>query len=456
MDPANKLLWREGLFLTPQHFQAMDRHNEWLSWFYFSTINKYFWGIIDLDIDIDLVSNWQFSIKSIRAIMRDGTPLCCPQIDKLPSKRSFQNLLTPEKQYLTVFIGLPHENIARPNVRVDSESASGEKMRFERIVKETNDLVTGARSREIEYISNNLEIRFDSENSDAFNPIPIAKLRFNELGNPEISKDFIPPSLTLSSCPQWIDILSSLYGRIIALASSTGKKLGYGSDQTINLNLADIPRFLKMQELVLAIPILMEFYHNRNMHPFLFYQAISQLAGRMGVIFGSNAENWVDEFPPYNHDDPFEGIGKLYRRLNGIFDIFDESREGELQITAIPGRKNMWSGKIPERIVGANGEYFIWAFAEMNEDKFLQRFVNEFKIASPERIDQLITYGLPGISLTKIPYQPSMLPAPHKGHYFGLDLRHPYWQEILTAKELVLSCPDDFANPDVRIYFIRS
>ena len=64
MSWDSKVLWTEGLFLQPHHFQQADRHAEALVAGLASRIVPYAWGVSSLEIDDEALKVGQFAIKS--------------------------------------------------------------------------------------------------------------------------------------------------------------------------------------------------------------------------------------------------------------------------------------------------------------------------------------------------------------------------------------------------------
>ncbi len=456
MSKARKVLWREGLFLTPQHFQALDGRVEWLSQFNTKCLSQYFWGLYSLDIDLESVSNWQFTVKSVQAIMRDGSVIDCPDIDGLPPARSFEDLLTPDKQSLAVYLALPREDEGRPAVKL-AEDGPGERIRYERVIQEVTDYVTGSKPREIEFVMKRPEIRFQGEQSDAFDILPIAQLQLVGSGRPSLAAGFLPPCLALSASPLWMDTVRSMFGRVNALASDLCAKLTYGSDRRLNLTIPDIPDYLQARELATIVPILQQYYEDPLAHPFSVYQTLTALLARLGVVFGFSDPNCADNFMPYDHESPSKGLASLVQNLEEMFNLIRMAPQDSIPTEPMPGREGMWISDLSGIQLTGTEEFYVWARAEMEDDEFMQDFSQKFRVASPEQIDQLITFALPGVPLSKVINPPVMLRAPQKGHYFLIDTRHEMWRKVLDSRKLVLSArQEDFPDLQVRLHVLRS
>ena len=64
MSWDSKVLWTEGLFLQPHHFQQADRYTEALVAGLARRITPYGWGASALEIDDEVLKVGQFALKS--------------------------------------------------------------------------------------------------------------------------------------------------------------------------------------------------------------------------------------------------------------------------------------------------------------------------------------------------------------------------------------------------------
>ncbi|HPB74455.1 MAG TPA: type VI secretion system baseplate subunit TssK, partial [Chromatiaceae bacterium] len=80
----NKVLWFEGLFLQPHHFQQHDRYLEHLvdAKSGFGLVEP--WGLQRLRVDAELLGMGRFALTEVAGILPDGTPFDAPASDPLP------------------------------------------------------------------------------------------------------------------------------------------------------------------------------------------------------------------------------------------------------------------------------------------------------------------------------------------------------------------------------------
>ena len=73
-----RVIWYEGLFLRPQHFQQLERSIEMLVDARVEGAMAYAWGFSSLQIDQEALKMGRISVKSARGVLPDGTPFSIP------------------------------------------------------------------------------------------------------------------------------------------------------------------------------------------------------------------------------------------------------------------------------------------------------------------------------------------------------------------------------------------
>ena len=74
MSWFSKVVWSEGLFLRPQHFQQQDRHAEWFVEARTRALGGLFWGFTHLELDEAALGTGKIALVSARGVLPDGTP----------------------------------------------------------------------------------------------------------------------------------------------------------------------------------------------------------------------------------------------------------------------------------------------------------------------------------------------------------------------------------------------
>ena len=73
MEPLRPVRWREGMFVRPHHFQQFDLYLEARQIAYHQALVGNGWGVVRMELAEDLLANYTFEVKSLRAVLPDGT-----------------------------------------------------------------------------------------------------------------------------------------------------------------------------------------------------------------------------------------------------------------------------------------------------------------------------------------------------------------------------------------------
>ena len=85
MSANNKIVWSEGLFLRPQHFQQQDRYLERYIETRCQALRGYSWGFTEIEIERDLLAVGKLGLRRAAGVFPDGTPFRMPDDEPLPS-----------------------------------------------------------------------------------------------------------------------------------------------------------------------------------------------------------------------------------------------------------------------------------------------------------------------------------------------------------------------------------
>lgn len=97
---TGKVVWSEGLFLKPHHFQQQDRYFETLLTQHQLSLHKYAWGIKSITISSIDLQQGKLTIQQCSAIFPDGTFINSNQNDI--SSLTLDNIETNTIIYLAI------------------------------------------------------------------------------------------------------------------------------------------------------------------------------------------------------------------------------------------------------------------------------------------------------------------------------------------------------------------
>ena len=171
MSWDSKVLWTEGLFLQPHHFQQADRYAESLVAGVARRVSPYLWGVSALEIDEDVLKVGQFAVKSVAGLTPDGTVFRVPSHEDHPPALDVPDTIKDCVVYLTV----PQRR--QGAVEVDMTGAELSAARFRPAELEITD-VTSTGKKAVTMGVGKLRLQFALEVDDLSDKlaIPIARI----------------------------------------------------------------------------------------------------------------------------------------------------------------------------------------------------------------------------------------------------------------------------------------
>src|ERR1039458_8300398 len=112
MRNLRRVVWSRGMFLTPQHFQTLDRWVDETLQFRSNASNFANWGVLDLSIDQESLANGLFKIRASQGVLPDGTIFSIPTPDAAPRARQIADNFPSNQESLDVFLDLPDRQTA--------------------------------------------------------------------------------------------------------------------------------------------------------------------------------------------------------------------------------------------------------------------------------------------------------------------------------------------------------
>jgi type VI secretion system protein ImpJ len=111
MSVFNKVVWSEGLFLRPHHFQQQDRYFERYVETRCQALAPHGWGFAELEIERDFLAIGKFGLRRASGVFPDGTPFRMPVDDPLPVP-----IDVGQARDQVIFLAVPLRSAGTPDV----------------------------------------------------------------------------------------------------------------------------------------------------------------------------------------------------------------------------------------------------------------------------------------------------------------------------------------------------
>src|SRR5437879_6310146 len=119
MKLLSRVVWAEGMYLAPHHFQAQNRYFEESVHFATSSLWKDAYGLAACQLDADALRNGTVSLLHARGMFQDGLPFDIPECDPRPDPYNIVAKFLPTTDSLTVALAIPRWVAGQQNCELD-------------------------------------------------------------------------------------------------------------------------------------------------------------------------------------------------------------------------------------------------------------------------------------------------------------------------------------------------
>lgn len=440
MSWYSKVVWSEGLFLRPHHFQQNDRYLENLLENRVRHVTPYPWGFSVLEIDRDLAQQSRIGLRRAVGVMPDGTPFAMPDNSPLPLA-----IEVPENAAgQIVWLSLP---LASANTREVEDALNGSASRY---LPSTEMLIDSTASLRIEEEIDIAHPRLTLElrKTAKAGYVGLALGRILEVRDRAILFDekFAPPVLVCCAYP----VIEGWLDRVIGWIDNKLEELArYAADPTAGGGLQSADYFM-LQLLNRQIPVLKHLRQSRYVHPERLFVTFVALAGELATF--TTAERRARDYPAYDHDDLETCFAPVVRDIQDFLSANLGRRAIRLEITE--RAPNAFMSTIRDRSLVRNATLVLEVAARRPLTEIQAQFPQLFKVGPNTKMNEIVHAHLPGISLVHLPTPPPQIRALTDHVYFYLDRTSPLWPEFSTASSIGMHFSGDWPDLEMELWAV--
>ena len=436
----SKVAWSQGMFVQPQHFQQQTRYVENLVRSRCDGIASYDWGIRELRLDTDLLTQGKFAIEKCSGRFDDGTPFDISHAEEGPAV-----LDVPEIQAVTVYLTLPLRRNGM--IEIDTENSQEGLARYHTKEESVRDSIdNNSNETPIQIANLKYRLALENENLGDYSTIAIARIVERAAdGKITLDENFVPPCLNCKSAPRiqrYVDELQKLMKHRADSLAGRISDGGRGANST-----SEMADFLLLQSINRYEPLLKHLAQAQDIHPEALYQFFLQIAGELTTFTKQNRR--PSEYPPYLHTDLHQTFTPILNELRQSLSAIMEQAAAQFEIQE--KGYGIHVAPISDPALISSGFFVLAAKASMTTDDLRRHLPQQAKIGPVEKIRELVNLQLPGIPFRAMPAAPRQIPY-HSGYtYFELDKNSPLWQQLKTSGGFAFHIGGEF--PDLELEF---
>ncbi len=442
MSWMSRIVWSEGMFLRPQHFQQQERFLEHLIQGRVTDLTPFGWGFTHLKLDRQALALGRLAVESCRGVLPDGTPFDIPGDDAPPAPLE----IPVERKGAVVCLALPLSRPGMSQVRHTDQEAGLERYLVDEI--EVWDTLSGyADNVTMQVARPTFRLLADGDELEEFAHLGLARVVERRSDDMLLlDEEFIPPCLDCRVSPRLAGYLHEIEGLLHHRADALASRLVEGGK-----GVAEMADFLMLQVVNRYQPLFTHLGLVGPIHPLEFYVQGLQLAGELAT-FTSGAKR-PPAFEAYRHQALQETFIPLMRELRRSLSMVLEQKA--LIIPLEERKYGIRVASVEDRSLLGSASFVLAVNANMAAETLQRRFPGQVKIGPVEKIRDLVNLQLPGIGLRLLSVAPRQIPYNAGFSYFELDKSGDYWKLLESSGGCALHIGGEFPGLELELWAIK-
>ena len=446
MKQLRRVVWTEGMYLAPQHFQTQGRYLEDSLAFAVSSLWFRPYGLLAWTIDVQGLQNGTAALLEARGVMPDGLAFHLPESDEPPVSRPIAAAFSPTSDSQVLYLALPERRDGLPNV-ADSGGATG--TRYVSGTQLRCDETSGAEERLVSVGRKNFRLLFETELTSAVTAVPIARIR--RAGGEKFALDdqFIPPLLDISASRRLVNLLRGLLGIMEEKSQEMGGRQRGSGQAAGDYWRRDLTSFWFLHTIHSSISQLRHLLLSKHGHPEDLFRELSRLGGAL-CSFSLHAH--PRDLPLYNHDALGECFAALETHILRHLEMIVPTNVVEVAFQ--PAENYFFTATITDPRLLDRSRWLFEIQSKSGEAALISRTPQLVKLCAERFVREVVRRAVPGLTLTHLPTPPPAVPAKVEAQYFGVSKSGPCWDHIVSSRQVGLYVPGDFPAPQVSLIIL--
>lgn len=443
MSMDNKVVWSEGMFLNPQHFQQQERYIENYVNGKCSAFGAYGWGVHEFTLDRELLKLGKLSIINARGVFPDGTPFNFPDIDDPPPV-----LEVPANSHdMVVYLAIP---VKRPGaVDVLSSDDTQGMARYCSTKTQIRDVtIDGGDTIAIDVGKLRIRLLFETDDLSGYACIGIFRIsESREDKNVLLDDQYIPTCLDCAASQR----LTGFQSELIGLLHHRGESIAARLADANRGGTAEIADYMLLQLVNRLEPLASHLSKVYGLHPLDLFTELVQMIGELSTFVSKTKRP-----PPlsqYLHDNLQETFAPVITTMRQCLSmVYEQTAVG---LSLVEKKYGIRVAQIPDRTLLNTAMFVLAVRADVPENTLRNHLPAQMKIGPVERIRQLVNAAMPGIPIKALPVAPRQIPY-HSGYsYFELERNTQFWKELNHSGGFAIHVGGDFPGLEIEFWAIR-
>ena len=452
MKGLQRVVWSEGMLVSPQHLQQADLYHERLLDCRLAATSPLGWCVTAVEIDGGALAADQLVVNRFAGVLPDGLPLDFKAGDpEAPAARPIGASFPAALPALEVFLAVPKEREGVPSVAAetgDGKAPAGKaaiRTRFRSASQKIVDMTGQADDLSMAFAQRNMTILFGNEVRDDYDSIKIAEVVRDAGGALLVSDAYIPSVLTIAASPFLMSAVQRLLALMVAKQRQLSAERAQRDSASIEFGANDVTRYLQLSALNATIPFLVHAGRNGELSPRELYFFLIQSAGALST-FSVDAD--PSAFPPFIFTDLRSTFEELFALLTGL--LRANLRELCVRVP-IEVHEGIHIGALNDERILKCQQFVLGAQSSMPVEVLSRELATRAKIASWSQLPFLMRQATRGVPLQVTHRPPPEIPVRPGVVYFTMDTSIDHWRHVLAERKVAVYAPPPFDPSQVKI-----
>ena len=445
MKLLSKVVWSEGMYLGPHHFQAQNRYFEESIHFATARLWKHASGLAGCELDADALRNGMVSLLHAHGIFEDGLAFDIPECDPAPAPLSIADQFHPTADHVTVSLAVPRWFADRQNCKL--EPVPNGNSRYTGAVEMLHDENTGRDEKPVQVGRKNLRLVLDTDSSDDVLTLPLARVMRDGTGHFVFDPTFVPSLLRISASER----LTSMLQRLVEILEEKSAVVSQeqrqpGAKFQAGMSARQVSQFWFLHAINSSLTPLKHLLLTKHGHPEELFCEMSRFAGAL-CTFGLDTH--PRSLPAYNHRDPGPGFDALEDHIRRHLEIVVPS--STVVVPLVQGERYFYSGEVRDQRCMGPSRWILSIYSPLGEADLIAKTLQFVKVCSVKFVPELVKRALPGLTLTHMQVPPSAVSAKVDHQYFVINRTGPCWEHIMQTRAIGVYVPGELPSPEMEL-----
>ncbi|AXX92439.1 type VI secretion system baseplate subunit TssK [Malaciobacter molluscorum LMG 25693] len=438
----NKVVWKEGLFIRPQHFQQNDRYYDYELKTRTLENRANNWGFFDLDIDENLLNTGKILIKKASGIFPDGT------LFNISSKYE-QLVIDIRASDVGKYIYLTLPLYTQNSDDIHFEDQENLVTRYKAsIIKDIPNTNAGEISKsDLIVAKHNYKLQFEEDINGGLQKLKIAKIsNISTAENITLDENFEPTFLHLESCIFLLSQIKELSAMINYRCEKLADKI---SDNTMQST--ELGHYLMLQLLNKAYARIDYYLSQEKIHPDSLFLELSSLCSELAVFM--RKERRDTQLIKYNHYEQNDSFNLLLSKIKDMLSMVLDQNSISLNIE----KKKYGIHIIPikDKKILEDSTFIFAVSADISTSKLKEVLTTGLKIGTIETIKNLVNFHLVGFKLKSLQSAPKEIPYKVNHLYFKIELTKENREELAKSAGFAFHLSSKIENISYALWVIK-